>query len=84
MNSGVTSMTALMAKVDLNGEAFLANNSEEDYVDLVAAYSFWVGLASIFLALVGFGKLAGLTPKPGTFVICTRNCRDGLAALCGN
>eukprot|EP00590_Aulacoseira_subarctica_P001412 CAMPEP_0172415726 /NCGR_PEP_ID=MMETSP1064-20121228/2142_1 /TAXON_ID=202472 /ORGANISM="Aulacoseira subarctica , Strain CCAP 1002/5" /LENGTH=466 /DNA_ID=CAMNT_0013152893 /DNA_START=29 /DNA_END=1429 /DNA_ORIENTATION=- len=64
MNSGVTSMTALMAKVDLNGEAFLANHTEEDYVDLVAAYSFWVGLASIFLALVGFGKLAGLTPKP--------------------
>jgi len=64
MNSGVTSITALMAKVDLNGEAFLANNSEEAYVDLVAAYSFWVGLASIVLAFVGFGKLAGLTPKP--------------------
>jgi hypothetical protein len=64
MNSGVTSMTALMAKVDLNGEAFLASNTEEAYVDLVAAYSFWVGFASIFLAIVGFGKLAGLTPKP--------------------
>jgi len=64
MNSGVTSITALMAKVDLDGEAYAAANGEEAYVDLVAAYSFWVGLASVVLALVGFGKLAGLTPKP--------------------
>ena len=76
MNSGVTSITALMTKVDLDGETYVANNGEEAYVDLVAAYSFWVGLASIFLAFVGFGKLAGLTPKPVSagFKVCSVGC----------
>jgi hypothetical protein len=63
MNSGVTSITALMAKSDLNGEAYLAEHGEEAYVELVAAYSLYVGIASIFLALVGFGKLASYVPK---------------------
>jgi len=64
MNSGVTSITALMCKTDLDGESFVAENSEEEYVKLVAAYSLYVGIASIFLALVGFGKLAQSVPKP--------------------
>lgn len=63
MNSGVTSITALMAKSDLNGEAYMAEHGEEAYVELVAAYSMYVGIASIFLAVVGFGKLASYVPK---------------------
>ena len=63
MNSGVTSITALMAKSDLNGEAYMAEHGEEAYVELVAAYSMYVGIASIFLAIVGFGKLASYVPK---------------------
>eukprot|EP00531_Pseudo-nitzschia_arenysensis_P007306 CAMPEP_0116131676 /NCGR_PEP_ID=MMETSP0329-20121206/9137_1 /TAXON_ID=697910 /ORGANISM="Pseudo-nitzschia arenysensis, Strain B593" /LENGTH=447 /DNA_ID=CAMNT_0003626131 /DNA_START=141 /DNA_END=1484 /DNA_ORIENTATION=- len=63
MNSGVTSITALMAKSDLNGEAYMAVHGEEAYVELVAAYSLYCGIASIFLAIVGFGKLASYVPK---------------------
>jgi len=63
MNSGVTSITALMAKSDLNGEAYMAEHGEEAYVELVAAYSMYVGIASVFLAIVGFGKLASYVPK---------------------
>lgn len=63
MNSGVTSITALMAKSDLNGEAYMAEHGEEAYVELVAAYSLYVGIASIILAIVGFGKLASYVPK---------------------
>lgn len=64
MNSGVTSITALMAKTDLDGESYAAEQGEEAYVKLVAAYSLCVGLASILLALVGFGKVAQRVPKP--------------------
>ena len=64
MNCGVTSITALMAKTDLDGEAYVAQYGEEEYVKLVAAYSLYVGLASILLAVVGFGKLAQSVPKP--------------------
>jgi MFS superfamily sulfate permease-like transporter len=64
MNSGVTSITALMAKSDLDGENFVNEFGEQKYVELVAAYSLWVGLASVILALVGFGKLAQSVPKP--------------------
>lgn len=64
MNSGVTSITALMAKTDLGGESYVAEHGEEEYVKLVAAYSLYVGIASILLAVVGFGKLAKGVPKP--------------------
>lgn len=64
MSCGVTSITALMAKSDLDGEAYAAEHGEEEYVRLVAAYSLAVGVASIGLALVGFGKLAKSVPKP--------------------
>lgn len=50
MNSGVTSLTALMAKSDLDGESYLNEHGEEAYVELVAAYSFWIGMASIVLS----------------------------------
>lgn len=63
ISCGVTSITALMAKVDLDGEAYVAEFGEEAYVKLVAAYSLWVGLASCLLAVVGFSKLAQSTPK---------------------
>lgn len=63
MNAGVTSITALMAKTDLDGEVYVAEYGEEEYVKLVAAYSFYIGLASVLLALVGFGKLAQKVPK---------------------
>eukprot|EP00584_Thalassiosira_punctigera_P012868 CAMPEP_0172552034 /NCGR_PEP_ID=MMETSP1067-20121228/43327_1 /TAXON_ID=265564 ORGANISM="Thalassiosira punctigera, Strain Tpunct2005C2" /NCGR_SAMPLE_ID=MMETSP1067 /ASSEMBLY_ACC=CAM_ASM_000444 /LENGTH=462 /DNA_ID=CAMNT_0013339943 /DNA_START=96 /DNA_END=1484 /DNA_ORIENTATION=+ len=62
MNSGVTSLTAVMAKTDLGGEAYVAQYGEKEYVDLVSAYSLYVGVASIVMALVGFGKLAQKVP----------------------
>jgi MFS superfamily sulfate permease-like transporter len=64
MNAGVTSLTALMAKSDLNSEAYVAEHGEAAYVELVAAYSLYIGIASILLALVGFGKVAKSVPKP--------------------
>jgi MFS superfamily sulfate permease-like transporter len=64
MSAGVTSITALMAKTGLGGESYSAEHGEEAYVKLVAAYSFYVGLALCLLALVGFGKLAQKCPKP--------------------
>eukprot|EP00985_Skeletonema_marinoi_P010109 scaffold4770_cov139-Skeletonema_marinoi.AAC.4 len=62
MNAGVTSLTAVMAKTDLSGEAYVAEYGEEEYVKLVAAYSLYVGVASIVMALIGFGKLAQKAP----------------------
>lgn len=62
MNAGVTSLTAVMAKTDLGGEAYVAKYGEKEYVDLVSAYSLYVGVASIIMALVGFGKLASKVP----------------------
>ncbi|GAX22581.1 hypothetical protein FisN_14Hh211 [Fistulifera solaris] len=62
MNAGVTSITALMAKSDLKGEQFVQEHGEEAYVLLVATYSLCIGIASVFLALAGFGKLAQLVP----------------------
>ena len=63
MNSGVTSLTAVMAKTDLGGEAYAAKYGEEEYVDLVSAYSLYIGVASIVMALLGFGKLAKRYPQ---------------------
>ena len=63
MSCGVTSITALMAKADLDGENFIAEHGEEAYVNLVSAYSIWVGLCSAVLGLIGFGKLASMVPK---------------------
>lgn len=63
MSCGVTSITALMAKADLDGENFVAEHGEEAYVNLVSAYSIWVGLCSAVLGLIGFGKLASMVPK---------------------
>ena len=62
MNSGVTSLTAVMAKTDLGGEAYVAQYGEEEYVALVSAYSLYIGIASIAMALLGFGKLAQTVP----------------------
>jgi len=62
MSCGVTSITALMAKADLDGESYVAEHGEEAFVHLVAAYSIWIGLCSAVLGLVGFGKLAGMVP----------------------
>jgi len=64
MNAGVTSITALMAKADLDGESYVAQYGEEEYVLLVSAYSMYIGVASAVLALVGFGTLAKSVPKP--------------------
>ncbi|KAL7549062.1 hypothetical protein ACHAWF_012336 [Thalassiosira exigua] len=62
MNSGVTSLTAVMAKTDLGGEAYVAKYGEDEYVDLVSAYSLYIGAASIVMAFVGFGTLAQKVP----------------------
>ncbi|KAG7337070.1 sulfate transporter [Nitzschia inconspicua] len=64
MNAGVTAITALMSKSDLDGESYLREHGEEAYVELVAAYSMYCGIASVVLAVLGFAKLAGLVPKP--------------------
>ena len=61
MNAGVTSITAIMTKADLGGGGG-GNDKEQAYVALVAAYSFWIGVASIALALVGFGRVAQMVP----------------------
>jgi MFS superfamily sulfate permease-like transporter len=63
MSCGVTSITAIMAKSDLDGESYIAEYGEEKYVHLVSAYSLWVGLCSVLLGLLGFGKIAGLIPS---------------------
>lgn len=62
MNSGVTSLTAVMTKTDLGGEAYVSKYGEEEYVDLVSAYSLYIGVASIVMAVVGFGTLAQNVP----------------------
>jgi MFS superfamily sulfate permease-like transporter len=64
LNAGVTAVTALMAKADLNGEAYKQEHGEEEYVYLVAAYSLYIGIASLILAAVGFGRLARKVPQP--------------------
>jgi hypothetical protein len=88
MNAGVTSITALMAKTDLDGEVYVAEYGEEEYVKLVAAYSLYIGLASVLLALVGFGKLAQKVPKTvrsgfkvSTFGHCERKQKSCTARL---
>lgn len=63
LNAGVTSLSALMTKSDLNGDAYVAKYGEEEYVALVSAYSLYVGLASVLLVLVGFGTLAQSVPR---------------------
>lgn len=63
MSCGVTSITALMAKADLDGESYVSEHGEQAYVNLVAAYSLWVGLCSALLGVVGFGKLASMVPS---------------------
>ena len=73
MSCGVTSITALMAKADLDGESYVAEHGEVEYVKLVAAYSIWVGLCSAALGVLGFGKLAGMVPS---------NVRKGFKVRC--
>eukprot|EP01083_Nonionella_stella_P186002 679871_1 len=53
MSCGVTSITALMAKADLDGESYVAEHGEEAYVNLVAAYSLGWVLAVPFLDWLG-------------------------------
>lgn len=62
MNSGVTSLTAVMAKTDLGGDAYIVKYGEDEYVRLVSAYSLYIGAASIVMAFVGFGALAQTVP----------------------
>lgn len=63
MSCGVTSITALMAKADLDGENYVSEYGEEAYVHLVAAYSLCVGVCSAVLGVIGFGKLASMVPS---------------------
>jgi hypothetical protein len=50
-----------MAKPDLNSDAYVAEH--EAACELAAAYSLYIGIASIVLALVGFGKVAKTVPS---------------------
>lgn len=63
INCGVTSVTAIMAKSDLDGDSYVSEFGESAYVKLVSAYSLYVGMASMMLALVGFGKFIELVPQ---------------------
>ena len=62
MNSGVTSLTAVMAKTDLGGDAYVNKYGEHKYVDLVSAYSLYIGVTSVVMATLGFGTLAQKVP----------------------
>jgi MFS superfamily sulfate permease-like transporter len=64
MNAGVTAITALMTKSDLKGDAYISEHGENSYVQLVAAYSLTIGIASIVLSMAGFGTWAKSVPKP--------------------
>eukprot|EP00636_Phaeomonas_parva_P008723 CAMPEP_0118874974 /NCGR_PEP_ID=MMETSP1163-20130328/16216_1 /TAXON_ID=124430 /ORGANISM="Phaeomonas parva, Strain CCMP2877" /LENGTH=440 /DNA_ID=CAMNT_0006810425 /DNA_START=44 /DNA_END=1366 /DNA_ORIENTATION=+ len=64
LSQGVTSVSAVMAKSDLDGDKYAEENGTEAYVQLVCLYSLLVGVASILLALVGAGKIAQNIPKP--------------------
>eukprot|EP00578_Thalassiosira_sp_NH16_P019210 CAMPEP_0181098014 /NCGR_PEP_ID=MMETSP1071-20121207/11886_1 /TAXON_ID=35127 /ORGANISM="Thalassiosira sp., Strain NH16" /LENGTH=460 /DNA_ID=CAMNT_0023180553 /DNA_START=52 /DNA_END=1434 /DNA_ORIENTATION=- len=62
MNAGVTSLTAVMAKTDIGGEAYVAKYGESDYVELVAVYSIYVGITSAVMGLFGFAELTQKVP----------------------
>jgi MFS superfamily sulfate permease-like transporter len=64
MNAGVTAITALMTKSDLKGDTYIQQYGEDAYVKLVAAYSLSIGIASIFLSVTPFGKVARSVPQP--------------------
>ena len=55
-----------MAKTDLGGEAYVAKYGEDEYVQAVSAYSMYIGMASLVMAIVGFGKMAQKVPKAVT------------------
>jgi MFS superfamily sulfate permease-like transporter len=64
MNAGVTAITALMTKSDLRGDAYIQQFGESAYIQLVAAYSLCIGLASIALSITPFGTVARNVPAP--------------------
>ena len=64
MNAGVTSITAIMTRNDLHADSFVAHYGEQKYVELVSAYSACISIASVVLAVSGFGRLAQNVPKP--------------------
>ena len=64
MNAGVTAITALMTKSDLQGDTYIQQHGEAAYVQLVAAYSLCIGLASIVLSVTPFGTVARNVPGP--------------------
>ena len=64
MNAGVTAITALMTKSDLQGDSYLQQHGESAYVQLVAAYSLCIGLASMVLSVTPFGTVARNVPGP--------------------
>ncbi|KAL3823507.1 hypothetical protein ACHAXA_010829 [Cyclostephanos tholiformis] len=63
-NAGVTSLTAMMARNDLNprGE-YVDRYGESEYVYLVSAYSLCVGVSSLLLAMIGLGNAARGVPE---------------------
>jgi MFS superfamily sulfate permease-like transporter len=67
MNAGVTAITALMTKSDLQGDTYIQQYGESAYVQLVASYSLCIGLASIVLSITPFGTVARNVPGPIRF-----------------
>jgi hypothetical protein len=58
----VSRLSAIMAKSDLNSDAYVAEHGEAAYVELVAAYALYIGIASIVLLLL-VGKVAKSVPS---------------------
>jgi MFS superfamily sulfate permease-like transporter len=59
---GVTSISALMAKANLNGEDYKEAYGDERWSDLLGAYAVLVGVASLVLSLLGATKLTKYIP----------------------
>uniref|UniRef100_A0A7R9UFT4 SLC26A/SulP transporter domain-containing protein n=1 Tax=Pinguiococcus pyrenoidosus TaxID=172671 RepID=A0A7R9UFT4_9STRA len=64
ISQGVTSVSAVLTKSDLDGEKYVEDHGTEAYIQLVTFYTLLVGVASVLLALLGVGKIAQNLPKP--------------------
>jgi hypothetical protein len=80
MNAGVTSLTAIMAKSDLNSDAYVAEHGEAAYVELVAAYLYTLVSRRLFSLLLVSVRWQ-IRPKPVRFGF-KWGCSLGLGFSC--
>lgn len=64
LSVGVTSITAIMAQSALRGPEFKSAHGEDAWSDLLGAFAFLVGLASLILAFVQATRLVAYIPGP--------------------